>query len=67
MRERRRPPSQTSCGHRPAITTTTSIRDAAKTMTARHVRHLPVAGDAGLLGVVDIIDVCRALINAGER
>ena len=51
---------------RPAVTTTTSIRDAATIMTARHLRHLPVAGDAGLLGVVDIIDVCRALINAGE-
>ena len=51
---------------RPVITTTTSIRDAAKIMTARHLRHLPVAGDAGLLGVVDIIDVCRALINADE-
>ena len=49
---------------RPAIITTTSIRDAAKIMTARHFRHLPVAGDAGLAGVVDIIDVCRALINA---
>ena len=51
---------------RPAVTTTTSIRDAAKIMTASHFRHLPVAGDSGLLGVVDIIDVCRALINAGE-
>jgi signal-transduction protein with cAMP-binding, CBS, and nucleotidyltransferase domain len=51
---------------RPAVITTTSIRDAAEMMTARHVRHLPVAGDAGLLGVVDIIDVCRALISAGE-
>jgi CBS domain-containing protein len=51
---------------RPAIITTTSIRDAAKIMTTRHFRHLPVAGDAGLLGVVDIIDVCRALINAGK-
>ena len=49
---------------RPALITTTSICDAAKIMTARHLRHLPVAGDAGLLGVVDIIDVCRALINA---
>jgi IMP dehydrogenase len=49
---------------RPAIITTTSIRDAATIMTARHLRHLPVAGDAGLLGVVDIIDVCRALVNA---
>ena len=46
---------------RPAITTTTSIRDAAKIMTTRHLRHLPVAGDAGLLGVIDITDVCRAL------
>ena len=51
---------------RPAITTTTSIRDAAKIMTARHYRHLPVAGDTGLLGVVDIIDVCRALPGTGE-
>jgi CBS domain-containing protein len=51
---------------RPAIITTTSIHDAAKIMTTRHFRHLPVAGDAGLLGVADIIDVCRALINAGE-
>jgi CBS domain-containing protein len=51
---------------RPAIITTTSIRDAAKIMTARHLRHLPVADDAGLLGVVDIIDVCRALIGAGK-
>jgi len=51
---------------RPAITTTTSIRNAAEMMTARHFRHLPVAGDAGLIGVVDITDVCRALIDAGE-
>ena len=51
---------------RPAIITTASIRDAAKIMTARHFRYLPVAGDAGLLGVADITDVCRALINAGK-
>ena len=51
---------------RPPVITTTSIRDAAEMMTARHLRHLPVAGDAGLLGVVDIIDVCRAFINVGE-
>jgi CBS domain-containing protein len=51
---------------RPAVITRTSIRDAAEMMTARHFRHLPVAGDTGLLGVVDILDVCRALINAGE-
>ena len=47
-------------------TATTSIRDAAKIMTARHLRHLPIVGDAGLIGVVDITDLCRALINAAE-
>ena len=52
---------------RPAIIATTSIRDAAEMMTARHFRHLPVAGDAGLVGVVDITDVCRALIDAGQE
>src|SRR5215470_7756765 len=51
---------------RPAVTTATTIRDAAAIMTARHLRHLPVAGDAGLLGVVDITDVCRALLSAAE-
>ena len=51
---------------RPSVIATTSIRDAAKIMTTRHLRHLPVAGDAGLLGVVDITDVCRALIDAAE-
>ena len=51
---------------RPDIIATTSIRDAAKIMTTRHLRHLPVAGDTGLLGVVNIIDVCGALINTGE-
>lgn len=52
--------------NRPAITTTTSIRDAAIIMTAGHFRHLPVAGDADLIGVADITDVCQALINAGQ-
>jgi CBS domain-containing protein len=52
---------------RPAVNTATSIRDAAEIMTATHFRHLPVAGDAGLLGTIDITDVCQALNNAGER
>ena len=50
---------------RPAVNTKTSIRDAATIMMTRHFRHLPVTGDAGLLGVIDITDVCRALSNAG--
>lgn len=48
---------------RPAPIATTRIRDAAELMTTRHFCHLPVAGDAGLLGVVDIIDVCQALTS----
>ena len=51
---------------RPAITTTTSIGDAAKIMTAGHLRHVPVTGDTGILGIVDITDVCQALISAGQ-
>ena len=47
------------------VNTTTSIRDAAKVMTSRRFRHLPVSGDAGLVGIVDIADVCRALLEAG--
>ena len=35
-------------------------------MTTRHFRHLPVAGDTGLLGLVDITDVCQALSNTAE-
>jgi CBS domain-containing protein len=46
------------------VKTTASIRDAAKLMTGRRFRHLPVIGDAGLVGIVDITDVCRALLEA---
>jgi CBS domain-containing protein len=50
---------------RPAvITATTSVRDAAQVMTSGHFRHLPVIGDVGLAGILDIIDVCRALLEA---
>ena len=52
---------------RPAATTTTTIRDIATIMTARHLGHLPAAGDTGLPGMVDITNVCRALIGAGEE
>ncbi|MBV9206175.1 MAG: CBS domain-containing protein [Actinobacteria bacterium] len=46
------------------VNTTTSIRDAAKVMTSRRFRHLPVIGDTGLVGIVDLTDVCRALLEA---
>ncbi len=45
------------------INTTTSVRDAARSMLTGHFRHLPVVGDAGLMGIVDIGDVCRALLD----
>jgi CBS domain-containing protein len=47
------------------ISTTTSVRDAANVMTSGHFRHLSVVGHAGLVGIVDITDVCRALIDPG--
>ncbi len=45
------------------VTAETSIADAAETMTTGHFRHLPVVGDAGLSGIIDIRDVCRALLD----
>ena len=35
-------------------------------MTSRRFRHLPVIGDPGLVGIVDITDVCRALLDVSE-
>ena len=40
-----------------------SIRDAATTMMKGHFRHLPVVGPDGLSGIVDIGDICRALLD----
>jgi CBS domain-containing protein len=48
------------------VSTTTSIRDAAKVMTSGRFRHLPVTGGAGLVGIVDITDICRALLDVSE-
>lgn len=47
------------------ISPATSVRDAARIMTRGHFRHLPVSGDSGLVGILDIADVCRALIDPG--
>jgi CBS domain-containing protein len=49
-----------------AITPATSIRGAAEVMISSHFQHLPVVGDNGLAGVVDIDDVCRALLIEGQ-
>jgi CBS domain-containing protein len=47
--------------HPTVISATTSVRVAAESMLAGHFQHLPVGGDVGLIGMVDIKDVCRAL------
>jgi len=47
--------------HPTVINAGTSIRDAARSMVTGHFRHLPVVGEAGLIGMVDITDVCAAL------
>ncbi|MBO0814629.1 MAG: CBS domain-containing protein [Actinobacteria bacterium] len=40
-----------------------SIRKAAELMTAGHFRHLPVVGDSGPTGIVDIGALNRALLG----
>jgi CBS domain-containing protein len=41
----------------------TDIREAARTMTSGRFRHLPVVDDTGVIGMIDITDVCRALLD----
>jgi hypothetical protein len=49
---------------RPAvITPAASIGDAAQIMTRGHFRHLPVCGDSGLAGIIDITSIRRALTD----
>jgi CBS domain-containing protein len=45
------------------IVAATSTRDAANMMVTQNFRHLPVIGDVGLIGIVDLGDVCRALLD----
>jgi CBS domain-containing protein len=45
------------------VTADTGIREAATIMVVGHYRHLPVVGSTGLVGMLDIGDVCRALLD----
>ncbi len=45
------------------VTAATSIRDAAAIMVAGRFRHLPVLDDGVLIGMLDIGDVCQALLD----
>jgi len=44
----------------------TSIRDAARAMSSGRFRHLPVVSKGGVIGMLDIADVCRALLGPEE-
>ncbi len=45
------------------IAGSTSVREAAESMLAGHFRHLPVVDDGALVGIVDLADVCRFLLD----
>jgi CBS domain-containing protein len=45
------------------IPPTTTVRDAARSMIASHIHHLPVVDDTGLVGMVDIGGICSALLG----
>src|SRR5215510_10181328 len=46
------------------VTAETGIPEAAETMMTGHFRHLPVVDDkSAVSGIVDIRDVCRALLD----
>ena len=46
------------------VTASTSILEAARTMVTGHFQHLPVVGDIGLVGIIDLSDVCSALLDS---
>ena len=47
------------------IPAATGVPDAARTMISGRFRHLPVVGDdGGMIGMVDITDVCAALLDS---
>jgi CBS domain-containing protein len=42
---------------------TTTVAAAAAQMLERRLMHLPVVEDGSLVGLVDIADLCRALLQ----
>ena len=43
-----------------------SVEDVMKLMTEHRIRHLPVVGDGGLLGVVSILDIVQSRLSEVE-
>jgi CBS domain-containing protein len=47
------------------VAPSTTIREVARSMVTGQLRHLPVVSDVGLVGIIDIGDVCRVLLDPG--
>jgi CBS domain-containing protein len=45
----------------------TTVDEAASLMLSAGVQHLPIVDDGRLVGIVDLTDACRALLNAVPR
>jgi CBS domain-containing protein len=48
------------------VAATASIQEVARSMVTRQLRHLPVVSNVGLVGIIDIGDVCRVLLDPGS-
>ncbi|MHA6690039.1 CBS domain-containing protein [Devosia sp. A449] len=61
--------SISQCMTRGVVTCTrdTPIADVMERMTQLHIRHMPVAEDGDLVGIVSIGDVVKAKIEQAER
>jgi CBS domain-containing protein len=49
------------------VGTACTLREAAELMTSGHFRHLPVVGDSGIAGIVDISTISHALLGPDDR
>jgi CBS domain-containing protein len=45
----------------------TTANEAAEVLLATGIRHLPVVDDGRLVGIIDVTDVCRALLAETTR
>ena len=48
------------------VGTGTSVREAAELLVSGRFRHLPVVDASGIVGIVDVNTVCRALLGPDE-
>jgi CBS domain-containing protein len=55
--------NQLGLGRLAVVRPGTSVAEAAEQMLELSIQHLPVVDDGRLVGLVDMPDVCRALLN----